>query len=686
MLCILLQAVALFAAGTALAGTSQGPSTRLGDADDFAYLETAGGGGGLDDANSVASTSSASTSNTVTHASSLFARGDTWTSDRRAPSTVPSRASPFGWPEKAKSLGSDDFLNLPSGDAYASAVAAADETMRSAAVGGLGVSHGQLSGELSEEAFEDTSEQTSEAPSLDTFASVQTIVVKPTEDDAQLPTPGVPLEPPRDPPKNPELPRAGGLGDASVVQNDEVSETKLVQSNPTASPTKPETKPSNETPTVSPEETEKLKAFDAAAAAERSKGGGFVFSGGAGHCPGPSVEDSETIARTPAPGGPLSAFTNLGADVLFVGDSTDKLLLLSGCSASLPETERCDPGMSHLGIPSVTQVPHNMRPFVEQARDAKLGYSMLGADITSVLETQDATGCCAAIDENVDESKCCMTTEQARTSSACFVGAGAAGHVHVFGPGDGPYSEEVSDDVAAYDGYGMPRATSERAAIALERFRTWAAARRQSKRVADDKKKKEASLGTAYGVVGAVDSSSKTRPITVVINTNFWAQKFWDKAELAGDGDVSGDAMNESPEQGVSRIEKTHAADLRKYQTDMVNLVTKMQSEASGKESPSVCVVLRTQHDMILTEADQVANKRRTESNARTRAINKLIEKIGLENSIPVFPWATIFNERLAMNIFDGWCHQWGDTSLYMQRRFNSWAKAHLPKECFGGE
>ena len=231
-----------------------------------------------------------------------------------------------------------------------------------------------------------------------------------------------------------------------------------------------------------------------------------------------------------------------------------------------------------------------------------------------------------------------------------------------------------------------PRATSERAAIALERFRTWAAARRQSKRVADDKKKKEASLGTAYGVVGAVDSSSKTRPITVVINTNFWAQKFWDKAELAGDGDVSGDAMNESPEQGVSRIEKTHAADLRKYQTDMVNLVTKMQSEASGKESPSVCVVLRTQHDMILTEADQVANKRRTESNARTRAINKLIEKIGLENSIPVFPWATIFNERLAMNIFDGWCHQWGDTSLYMQRRFNSWAKAHLPKECFGGE
>ena len=108
MLCILLQAVALFAAGTALAGTSQGPSTRLGDADDFAYLETAGGGGGLDDANSVASTSSASTSNTVTHASSLFARGDTWTSDRRAPSTVPSRASPFGWPEKAKSYAMDD--------------------------------------------------------------------------------------------------------------------------------------------------------------------------------------------------------------------------------------------------------------------------------------------------------------------------------------------------------------------------------------------------------------------------------------------------------------------------------------------------------------------------------------------------------------------------------------------------
>jgi hypothetical protein len=87
----------------------------------------------------------------------------------------------------------------------------------------------------------------------------------------------------------------------------------------------------------------------------------------------------------------------------------------------------------------------------------------------------------------------------------------------------------------------------------------------------------------------------------------------------------------------------------------------------------------------MLGSEDPIRNARRVEGNARTRAINAAIETIGEELNVPVFPWARIFNERLEANVFDGWCHQWGDASVYMQRRFNSWAKTHLPSECLAG-
>lgn len=505
--------------------------------------------------------------------------------------------------------------------------------------------------------------------------------------------------------------------------------------------------------------TETTAAFDLASAASRAKGGGYVFTGtGKGRCPGPAVglgssKDFRVTQgdHTYHDNGPLAAFTKLGADILFIGDSTDKLLVLSGCSAALPANEQCDPSMSHLGIPTVTQVAHNMRPFVLEADDAELGFSLLSdARLTggpaSLFDAVDATGCCslssgtaekeadtrgtitsAETEKQNEETKCCMTSQQARTASACAVGDGAAGSVHVFGPGDGPYLDGaggVSEDLTVYDGYALPRQTSRRVAIALARFTAWASARAawtrsnsQSVSTADSNRKADAALGAVYGVLPDAGVGARTvntrRPVVVVINTNYWAQKFWGKADLGGGagtdeaGDVvaspvggavtigaaslgkSDDALpnfetenalqTETEDQGV----QTHFKDLQKYEADLLSLVTSI--EATQSDTQTVCVVLRTQHDMLLTETDAVANKRRCKSNARTRAINAVIEKLGKESNVAVFPWAQIFNERLEKNIFDGWCHQWGDTSVYMQRRFNTWATAHLPRECFLG-
>ena len=170
------------------------------------------------------------------------------------------------------------------------------------------------------------------------------------------------------------------------------------------------------------------------------------------------------------------------------------------------------------------------------------------------------------------------------------------------------------------------------------------------------------------------------RPLVVVINSNFWPQKFWPR--LAGSEPPA--PMGETPEQGAARVRLARGGDLEKYAEDARALVRLVRDEIASVSPAGGCVVLRTQHDMLGSE-DPVRNARRVEGNARTRAINAAIEAIGEELHVPVFPWARIFNERLEANVFDGWCHQWGDASVYMQRRFNSWAKTHLPATCLAG-
>ena len=123
---------------------------------------------------------------------------------------------------------------------------------------------------------------------------------------------------------------------------------------------------------------------------------------------------------------------------------------------------------------------------------------------------------------------------------------------------------------------------------------------------------------------------------------------------------------------------------LEKYAADARALVRLVRDEIASVSPAGGCVVLRTRHDMLGSE-DPTRNARRVGKRADARAINAVIETIGEELNVPVFPWARIFNERLEENVFDGWCHQWGDASVYMQRRFNSWAKTHLPSECLAG-
>ena len=76
------------------------------------------------------------------------------------------------------------------------------------------------------------------------------------------------------------------------------------------------------------------------------------------------------------------------ADLLVIGDSTDKLWVLAGCSAALPEEEQCDYG--NMGIPHVNQIPHNMRPYI--------------CDEPGSCATQSLGACCAT------PQQCCMTT------------------------------------------------------------------------------------------------------------------------------------------------------------------------------------------------------------------------------------------------------------------------------------
>ena len=652
----------MLAAGAAL---SRGGNARaaLGDVGntDFAYLDAVGGS---DASSASASASDAATSALATRVSSRFSSDAWYSADRRAPSTVPSSASPYAAARAARAApATDDFAYLEAKD-DADAVVSVDARLEST----LGRSDATtaVAGNV-------PGDDANEPPS-------------PAGDEADgLPVPGTPLEPSRDPPKDPKLPRdAADDGDA---------ESGFAA---TAAPAA-----AAATAAAEAARAAALVAFGVESASARARGGGFVYAGGKGRCPSPSPASAARPAG--GGGGPLHAFTEeLGADLFFVGDSTDKLLLISGCSALLPEDEQCDPAMARVGIPATTQLPHNMRPFVAEARDASLGYSMLG-DAPRPFQTRDEAGCCAYgvktaektsspgfEEEEEEEARCCMTSAEARTASACVAGAGAAGAVHVFGPGAGPYdAASAREDVAEYEGYDLPRSTPERVETALRDFAKWAALRR---RFANDGTRSETTRAFAaelqteerYGTVAspmALEAAlAPPRPLVVVINSNFWPQKFWPR--LAGSEPPA--PMGETPEQGAARVRLARGGDLEKYADDARALVRLVRDEIASVSPAGGCVVLRTQHDMLGSE-DPVRNARRVEGNARTRAINAAIETIGEELNVPVFPWARIFNERLEANVFDGWCHQWGDASVYMQRRFNSWAKTHLPSECLAG-
>ena len=93
-------------------------------------------------------------------------------------------------------------------------------------------------------------------------------------------------------------------------------------------------------------------------------GGGYVYSGGRGRCPAPTPGSTRQRAQLSHENLPRSTHWPHSARTCSWGDSTDKLWVLAGCGDVLPDGERCDPGSARLGIPDVTQIPHNMRPYV----------------------------------------------------------------------------------------------------------------------------------------------------------------------------------------------------------------------------------------------------------------------------------------------------------------------------------
>ena len=398
---------------------------------------------------------------------------------------------------------------------------------------------------------------------------------------------------------------------------------------------------------------------------DRTSGGGYVYGPGGGRCPAPasarvaSLGDATSAARRLASpsssgsGSPLNSFTALGADLLAIGDSTDKLWMLSGCSALLPSDERCDPSMAHMGIPDVTQIPHNMRPYAcEPGVDVRCDAPARAA--------ADARGCCP---DGSSREECCMTRDESRTAAACATRHGAAGSLHVLGPGEGPYDDpRLAADTAGYDGFQLPRSTPLRVDAALERFLRWSRANARDAAAEFDAMSpaelalRATALGSPQAVVAAA-ADAGPRPTVVVINTNYWAQKY-------------GLADAKTPEAREAFVRK-YAADLEALTTRVAGRLRADRAKGGG----GGCAVLRTQHDML--------GASREAANERTREVNAAIEEVGERTGTPVFPWARLFNEHLEENVFDGWCHQWGDASLYMQRRFNSWAATHLPKECF---
>ena len=90
-------------------------------------------------------------------------------------------------------------------------------------------------------------------------------------------------------------------------------------------------------------------------------------------------------------------------NVFIAGDSVDKLLVMHTCETHLPREAQCQYQMS---TPVVWQAPGNMRPLHS-------GPQALA----------DGASCCAGD----KESKCCMTTIEERTASACRAASGAEG-------------------------------------------------------------------------------------------------------------------------------------------------------------------------------------------------------------------------------------------------------------------
>jgi hypothetical protein len=123
--------------------------------------------------------------------------------------------------------------------------------------------------------------------------------------------------------------------------------------------------------------------------------------------------------------------------------------------------------------------------------------------------------------------------------------------VHILGPGEGPYDDERWETVVQdYMGYDMPRSTPARVMQGLSNFTRWAAFHEPKKDSVEltpaEKTFKETmarqasaaafarpsttpeeqaalALASATGMAGG---SNGPRPTVVVVNTNYWAQKF----------------------------------------------------------------------------------------------------------------------------------------------------------------
>ena len=435
----------MLAAGAAL---SRGGNARaaLGDVGntDFAYLDAVGGS---DASSASASASDAATSALATRVSSRFSSDAWYSADRRAPSTVPSSASPYAAARAARAApATNDFAYLESKD-EADAVVSVDARPKST----LGRSDATtaVAGNVPGDDANDPPRPAGDGPD-------------------GLPVPGTPLEPLAGPAEGPETSPGRRFG-RRPRRGERFCRHRRSRRH-------------RQNRCRGSARAAALVAFDVETASARASGGGFVYAGGKGRC-----RRRLRLRRSPrGRRAPCTRFTEeLGADLFFVGDSTDKLLLISGCSALLPEDEQCDPAMARVGIPATTQLPHNMRPFVAEARDASLGYSMLG-DAPRPFQTRDEAGCCAydvktvkKEEDEEEEARCCMTSAEARTASACVAGAGAAGALHVLA-GEGPYdAASAREDVSEYEGYDLPRSTPERVETALRDFTKWAALRRR---------------------------------------------------------------------------------------------------------------------------------------------------------------------------------------------------------------